>query len=54
MVTADLGLFYPAVSAFEVKMMDTLERNDLPAAINCIFFKGFDYTAMKVGKILIC
>lgn len=50
-VTPDLGLFYPAVSYLETKMYTTLNKDpfkNLPIAVNCIFFKGFDYTAIKV------
>lgn len=51
LVTPDLGLFYPAVSYFETYMARNLRKDpyqNLPIAVNCYFFKGLDYTAIKV------
>lgn len=55
MVTPDLGLFFPAVDYMEKKMNKMLQKEPykyLPIAVNCIFFKGFDYTAIKVVQTL--
>ncbi len=57
MVTPDLGLFFPAVGYMEMEMNKTLKKypyRNLPIAVNCIFFKGFDYTAVKVYESLLC
>ncbi len=51
MVTPDLGLFFPAISYIEEKMDKTLSTDifrQLPIAVNCVFLREYDFTAVKV------
>ncbi|XP_065219774.1 sodium-independent sulfate anion transporter-like isoform X2 [Planococcus citri] len=48
-VTPDLGLFYPGVDNLYQFLVKTASRNrqKLPVAVNCCYFKGVDYTAIR-------
>lgn len=53
-VTPDLGLFYPGIDNLYQFLTKTASKNhqNLPVAVNCCYFKGIDYTAIRVWKDL--
>ncbi|XP_069683415.1 sodium-independent sulfate anion transporter-like isoform X2 [Periplaneta americana] len=55
MITPDIGLMYPAVNFFCTVLYKTgmnQGRGSLPVVINCMFFKGFDYTTALAMKVV--
>lgn len=50
MVTPDIGLMYPAINYFCTSLYKAgmnYGKGSLPVVVNCIFFKGFDYTTAR-------